>query len=148
MQVCRSLYETIASSARLQLVLELYAYQVFVGPSVSPTPSGQLAALRQFWDEWVAMRPMRKKVIDHERMECIVSNGYILGTIAPPGEPLDLIHVWELPSYVLGRHHMERQTTTYPTHEGQTRAIEIDPFQDLLMRLVTGFNGSVRHPIC
>jgi hypothetical protein len=91
---------------------------------------------------------MRKKVIDHEYMKCILSNGYILGTTAPPGEPLDPMHFWELPSYVLGRHHMERQTTTYTMHEGRTRAIEIDPFQDLVVRLVTGFNGSVRRPIC
>ena len=124
----------------MQLVLELYAFQVVVAPSVIPTPSDQLAALRQFCDGWIAMRPVRKNVIKYERIKCILSNGYILGTTSSLAEPL-LLHLWKLPTHVLGRHRMEYRTATHTMHEGRTRAIEIDPFQDLLVRLVTNING-------
>lgn len=110
---------------------------------MTPTPSEQLEALRQFCDGWTTMRPMRKEVIEHERVVCLLSNGYILGTPASSGDP---VHFWELPSHVLGRHHTELQTATYAMHEGRTRGIGIGPFQDLIIRLVTNPNGYVYLP--
>ena len=68
MPICKYLCEAIASSARLQLVLEIYASQVVLGPAVTPTPSEQLGALRQFRDGWTAIRPMRKEAIKTERI--------------------------------------------------------------------------------
>ena len=140
MQVCKFLNEAIASSARLQLVLELYAFQMVAGPSMAPTPSDQLAALRQFCDGWINLRPMNKEVIEREDVACWLSNGYIIGQAASTGDPW---YFWELPSHVRGRHHTDLQTVTYAMHEGRTRAIGICPFQDLLVRLVTNSNGYV-----
>lgn len=105
-----------------------------------PVPSDQLAALHRFCDGWTAIRPIRKEVFEHDRLVCLLSNGYIIGT---PGSTGDPVHFWELPSHVLGRYHMELQTATYTMHEGRTRAIGIGPFQDLVIRLVTNPNGYV-----
>jgi len=92
------------------------------------------------------MDPMKKQVIEHESIDCLLVNGFMIVTTAASGGPTQL---WELPSHVLGRHSMEIRTIINTAHETLIRAIGIGPFQDLQIRLATNPpNGYVNSLIC
>jgi len=87
---------------------------------------------------------MRKQVIEHESMGCMLVNGYMIGITAVPGDPTQF---WELPSDVLGRHRMKIRTAIDTAHE--IGVIGVGPFQDLQIRLVINLpNGYVQSLIC
>jgi len=90
------------------------------------------------------MDPMRKVVVERERIDLFIYNGYMVGTGAV-GDPTQL---WELPSHVLGRHHMKIRTAINTTHETH-KSMGIGPFQDLQIRFATNPpNGYVHSLIC